>query len=218
VGFIYGYFWTAATAVYYLLRRDVDATEMDEVYLDADASEPAAALPPLATDAAGAPVAGQEAPQPAPAAKAGADQRTPRRTTRMAEAKDHQRPPRDDAFRSLSTGFRDGRCMSQPRPELTDQLFRERVARARAMPLDEKFLAGARLFDRSCRIIMDGIRAQFPEADEAEVRRIRDERLRILRRLEAGAVTNDWDYVHQWRQRHGTRAILDTIRGRMPPL
>ena len=39
VGYFYGYFWTAASAIYLLLRRDVDATEMDEVFLDADRSD-----------------------------------------------------------------------------------------------------------------------------------------------------------------------------------
>ena len=34
VGFVYSYFWSAATAVYYMLRRDVDNTEMEEVYLE----------------------------------------------------------------------------------------------------------------------------------------------------------------------------------------
>ncbi|MBI3468782.1 MAG: hypothetical protein HY000_37745 [Planctomycetes bacterium] len=34
VGFVYSYFWSAATAVYYLLRRDVDNTELEEVYLE----------------------------------------------------------------------------------------------------------------------------------------------------------------------------------------
>jgi hypothetical protein len=48
VGYLFSYFWTAITAIYFLLRRDVDATEMDEVFLDADASEPPAALPALA--------------------------------------------------------------------------------------------------------------------------------------------------------------------------
>ena len=48
VGYLFSYFWTAATAIYFLLRRDVDATEMDEVYLDADASEPDTALPAVA--------------------------------------------------------------------------------------------------------------------------------------------------------------------------
>ena len=49
VGYFYGYFWTAASAIYLLLRRDVDATEMDEVLLDADASEPSHSVPPPAT-------------------------------------------------------------------------------------------------------------------------------------------------------------------------
>ena len=39
VGYLFSYFWTAAAAIYFLLRRDVDATETDEVFLDADASE-----------------------------------------------------------------------------------------------------------------------------------------------------------------------------------
>ena len=56
VGFRYGYFFTAAAAIYLLLRRDVDATETDEVFLDADASELLRGLPPLATDEKGAPV------------------------------------------------------------------------------------------------------------------------------------------------------------------
>jgi hypothetical protein len=45
VGYAFSYFWTASTAVYYLLRYDVDATEMDEVFLDADAAEQAPPLP-----------------------------------------------------------------------------------------------------------------------------------------------------------------------------
>ena len=61
VGYLFSYFWTAATAIYFLLRRDVDATEMDEVFLDADAGEEAAGLPTILADRAGAPVAGDEA-------------------------------------------------------------------------------------------------------------------------------------------------------------
>jgi len=61
-GYLYGYFWVAATAIYLLLRRDVDATEMDEVYLDEDAGEQAFDLPPMQTDEAGAPVVADEEP------------------------------------------------------------------------------------------------------------------------------------------------------------
>ena len=56
VGFIYSYFWTASAAIYLLLRRDVDDTELDDVFLDEDASEASFGLPPIAVDAAGAPV------------------------------------------------------------------------------------------------------------------------------------------------------------------
>jgi len=66
VGFLYGYFWTAATVIYYLLRRDVDATEMDEVFLDAEESERSAALPPLKTEEADTPAVAEQPPQPAP--------------------------------------------------------------------------------------------------------------------------------------------------------
>jgi hypothetical protein len=34
VGFGYSYFWSAATIIYLLMRRDVDAAELDEVYLE----------------------------------------------------------------------------------------------------------------------------------------------------------------------------------------
>ena len=54
VGYLFSYFWTAAVAIYFLLRRDVDATEMDEVFLDADADEQASGLPTVTTDQAGA--------------------------------------------------------------------------------------------------------------------------------------------------------------------
>lgn len=56
VGFLYSYFWTASTVIYFLLRRDCDATEMDEVFLEEEDDEPPYGLPPLETDHAGAPV------------------------------------------------------------------------------------------------------------------------------------------------------------------
>jgi len=40
VSFLYSYFWTAMTAVYLLLRRDVDATELDEVFLPREEESP----------------------------------------------------------------------------------------------------------------------------------------------------------------------------------
>jgi hypothetical protein len=49
--FAFSYFWAATTAIYFLLRRQVDATEMDECYLP-DERQPYG-MPPLETDAAG---------------------------------------------------------------------------------------------------------------------------------------------------------------------
>jgi len=66
VGYIYSYFWTAVTAIYLLLRHDADAAEMDEVFLDDDASEQEYDLPPVATDEAGAPVVEDDIPEVAP--------------------------------------------------------------------------------------------------------------------------------------------------------
>ncbi len=57
VGFGYSYFWTAATIIYFLMRRQVDDTDMDEVHLEEEealepfarpASPAAAAAPPSA--------------------------------------------------------------------------------------------------------------------------------------------------------------------------
>jgi len=61
-GFLYGYFWTATTAIYFLLRQDVDATEMDEVELDEEAEY---GLPRVETDDIGAPVVTGESEQSA---------------------------------------------------------------------------------------------------------------------------------------------------------
>ena len=73
-GYLFSYFWTASAAVYLQLRRDVDATETDEVYLDADATEPSPELPAIVKDEAGAPVVAAdtaEGPRPAGDAEAG---------------------------------------------------------------------------------------------------------------------------------------------------
>jgi hypothetical protein len=62
VGFLYSYFWTASTCIYLLLRRDADATEIDEVFLEDEDVEPDGGLPPLTTDEGGAPVVADDAP------------------------------------------------------------------------------------------------------------------------------------------------------------
>ena len=39
VGFAYSYFWSASTLIYFLLRKDVDATEIEEVYIEEEEEE-----------------------------------------------------------------------------------------------------------------------------------------------------------------------------------
>jgi len=70
--------------------------------------------------------------------------------------------------------------------ELADQIFRDRVLRARKMDPAEKLSAGFELFEFACGISRAGIRHQFPEADDAEVERILAERLALGQRLEVG--------------------------------
>jgi len=71
----------------------------------------------------------------------------------------------------------------EPTKELIDDIYRQRVLRARQMPPGEKLLDGARLFDMACQIMMDGIRDEFPHIDEGEVRRVLAERIALLRRM-----------------------------------
>lgn len=71
----------------------------------------------------------------------------------------------------------------EPTRELIDAIYRDRVERARRASLEEKFLAGLQLFERSCQIMADGIRNEFPDADEKRVQEILRERLSLLRRL-----------------------------------
>lgn len=72
----------------------------------------------------------------------------------------------------------------QPTKELIDQLYRERVLRARAMDPEMKLLAGARLFDQVCRVMTAGIKSEYPDAKPNEVQAILKERLALARRLE----------------------------------
>jgi hypothetical protein len=77
-----------------------------------------------------------------------------------------------------------------PPPEtqrLIDELYREELREARAMPPEQKLLLGEELFAYACSITMLGIRNQFPEADEAEQRHILEQRLELQRKLEASS-------------------------------
>ena len=63
-------------------------------------------------------------------------------------------------------------------------LYREEVARARAMSPADTLLEGPRLFHRTCRLMTDGIRQQYPDLDDDGVRAVLDARLARIRQLE----------------------------------
>ena len=67
---------------------------------------------------------------------------------------------------------------------LVDALYREEIARARAMPPAEKLLEGPRLFERARRIMIDGIRQYHPHLDDAGVLALLAERLHRLHALD----------------------------------
>jgi hypothetical protein len=73
----------------------------------------------------------------------------------------------------------------QPSSELIADLFRAAVAQARAMSPEDKLVAGPRLFDRSCRLMADGIRSRYPHADDVEVMARLREQLERIERLES---------------------------------
>ena len=67
--------------------------------------------------------------------------------------------------------------------ELAEEIYRERVLRARRTPIEQKLLAGAELFECACQVTCDGIRDQNPGIDESQVQQILRDRLALARRL-----------------------------------
>jgi hypothetical protein len=75
----------------------------------------------------------------------------------------------------------------EPTQELLDDIYREKVLRARRTPPEDRLLTGLEHSDVAVRVMRDGIRAQFPDADDVQVDRILCERIALLRRLEERA-------------------------------
>jgi hypothetical protein len=71
----------------------------------------------------------------------------------------------------------------EPTQELADRIYRERVLRARRIPLEEKLLLGPELFAGVCQRMADGIRNENPDADEQRVQEMLRARLDLLERL-----------------------------------
>jgi hypothetical protein len=66
----------------------------------------------------------------------------------------------------------------------TTDLDREAIRWARATPAAEKLIAGARLFDYACTIMIAGIRRQHPDASDEQVLEIVRESLEWASRWE----------------------------------
>lgn len=67
---------------------------------------------------------------------------------------------------------------------LIDELYRERILRARNASPENKILAGQRLFESACEITLIGIRRDFPELSEEQRRKILRDRLKMRRKSE----------------------------------
>lgn len=66
---------------------------------------------------------------------------------------------------------------------LADELYRERVLRARQTPPEERLLDGVRLFDQAIERMRLGVQLQNPVADPEEVERLLVQRIRKLWQL-----------------------------------
>lgn len=72
----------------------------------------------------------------------------------------------------------------KPTQQLIDEIYLDKIRSARQMSPEDKLLAGPRIFERSCRIMLEGLRHENPAADEATLQHLLRERLALIRRLE----------------------------------
>jgi hypothetical protein len=66
-----------------------------------------------------------------------------------------------------------------------DAAFWDEVERSRKLSGAQRMSESLRLFDEASRRMLCGIKAEFPGISNEEARRIREERLEIIRRLES---------------------------------
>ncbi len=71
--------------------------------------------------------------------------------------------------------------------ELAEDIYRERVLRARRTPIEQKISASGELFDGVCGRMTAGLRNENPGADEATIQQLLRRRLALLCRLESRA-------------------------------
>ena len=66
-----------------------------------------------------------------------------------------------------------------------DARFWEEIERSRKLTGAQRMSESLRLFDEAARRMLAGIKSQFPGISDDEARRIRRERLDLIRRLES---------------------------------
>ncbi len=71
----------------------------------------------------------------------------------------------------------------EPTKELAEEIYRDRVLRARKLSEGEKIAIGIELFEGATGLMRDGIRHQFPGATATRIDEILRERLDRLRRV-----------------------------------
>ena len=74
----------------------------------------------------------------------------------------------------------------EPTQELIDDIYRERVLRARRVPLGDKLLAGGELFEYVCNWMRAGLRNENPDADAEAIEELLLKRLELSRKLRSG--------------------------------
>lgn len=90
-------------------------------------------------------------------------------------------PPNE--LREAAATYRAGESAS-PYAALADEIYRERVIRARNTPPEQKLLAGEELFEYACQITLAGINHQNPEFSDEDCRRELNRRLELRKRME----------------------------------
>lgn len=102
LGFSYSYFWSASTMIYLLMRKKVDETELDEIFLEEDLPEPLPApIVPPKTDLPGATAlptvsAPEPTPAPTPAPVPPPAPTTPAAESKIVEEVKPTDPPKKD--------------------------------------------------------------------------------------------------------------------------
>lgn len=80
---------------------------------------------------------------------------------------------------------------------LSKEIFMDKVRRARLIPPEKRLEMGPRLFRWAVQQSLDGIRRQYPDADEARVRQILHRRMIQKRRRDEADIYIDIEDEHE---------------------